>query len=138
MCDEFRRGDLDEASAILAAVGCSCPTGNLWGTRTRGGVWDEAGVWYALPDWCLGDPEGVVDGEDGGGEGEVVGRDRGKAPAKEGRNGMGIRVRTRLSHVARDVIISLDAEDHVRVLVERVREVGSVSVLWDRRRVNDG
>lgn len=126
VCEEFRCGDLDEASAILGAVGCSCPTGNLWGTRTRGGVWDEGGVYYAVPDWCLADPEGVVEDEEGKEEVEVVMRDRGKAPASA-KLEKGIKVKTRLSHVARDVIINLDAEDAVRVLVERVREVASVS-----------
>lgn len=132
MCEEFRHGDIDEASAILGAMGCTVPTGNLWGTRTRGGVWDEGGIWYAIPDWCLGDPEGVVD-EDDDVEGkeeevEVVVRDRGKGPAKRAGEGEKMmRVRTRLSHVARDVVITLGEEDNVGILVERVREVASVS-----------
>jgi hypothetical protein len=75
----------------------------------------------------LGDPEGVAEDEEGKEEVEVVVvRDRGKAPASA-KLEKGIKVKTRLSHVARDVIINLDAEDAVRVLVERVREVASVS-----------
>ena len=128
VCEEFRSGNIAEASAILAAVGCTCPTGNLWGNRTRGGVFDDKGEWYAIPDWCLGDPEGVTDNDANGGKGEVeivVVRDRGKAPAKSGMKP--INVRTRLSHVARDILVTIDADDPVGVLVERVRENASVS-----------
>jgi len=127
VCGEFRSGNVAEASAILAAAGCTCPTGNLWGTRTRGGVFDDRGEWYAIPDWCLGDPEGVIDSDANGGksEVEVIVRDRGKAPAKSG--GKPIKVRTRLSHVARDILVAVDADDTVRALVERILEIASVS-----------
>jgi hypothetical protein len=127
VCEEFRSGNIEEASAILTATGCTCPTGNLWGTRTRGGVFDDRGEWYAVPDWCLGDPEGVIDNDTNGGKGETEGtvRDRGKAPAKPGVKP--INVRTRLSHIARDILVVIDADDPVRTLVERVREISSVS-----------
>lgn len=129
VCEEFRSGNIAEASAILAAAGCTCPTGNLWGSRTRGGVFDDRGEWYPVPDWCLGDPEGVIDDDVNGGKGqvEVVVRDRGKAPAKPG--GKQIKVRTRLSHVARDILVVLDVNDTVSDLVERIREIASVSTI---------
>ncbi len=128
VCEEFRNGNIEEASAILAAAGCTCPTGNLWGTRTRGGVFDDRGEWYAIPDWCLGDPEGVIDNDSNGGKGEVetVVRNRGKAPAKSVVKPM--KVRTRLSHVSRDILVAIDMDDPVRILVERVREIASVSI----------
>lgn len=126
VCEEFRNGNIAEASAILVAAGCTCPTGNLWGTRSRGGVFDDRGEWYAIPDWCLGDPEGVIDNDTNGGKGEVevAVRNRGKAPAKSGVKP--IKVRTRLSHVARDILVAIDADDSVSVLVEKVREIASV------------
>ena len=91
-------------------------------------MFDDRGEWYAIPDWCLGDPGGVIDNDSNGGKGEVetVVRNRGKAPAKSVVKPM--KVRTRLSHVSRDILVAIDMDDPVRILVERVREIASVSI----------
>ena len=54
-----RGGDLATAQGVLDAAGCTCPTGEL----ARGGVYDERGRLYEVPDWVVGDPGDLVVGE---------------------------------------------------------------------------
>lgn len=151
VCELVERGDLRDAQAVLDAAGGTCPTGSLWGRR--GGVYDAWGERYVVPGWCVGWPRGVAreDGLEleGLGDGGLLGevdededdefwRDIGKG--KE-RNGLGssslivddgsfkgkeVKVRVRLSHTAKDVVVKTGDQDSVGLLLRRVRVEGEV------------
>jgi hypothetical protein len=66
------RGQLAEAQALLDAGCVTCPTGRVAkgrakSDRERGGVYDDRGRLYEVPEWVLRDPDDIV--EDGKGTG---------------------------------------------------------------------
>ncbi|KAF1826528.1 uncharacterized protein K489DRAFT_376950 [Dissoconium aciculare CBS 342.82] len=70
--DALVRGQLAEAQALLDAGCVTCPTGRVAkgrakSDRERGGVYDDRGRLYEVPEWVLRDPDDIV--EDGKGTG---------------------------------------------------------------------
>jgi hypothetical protein len=137
VCELVGRGELGDAQAVLDAAGGTCPSGMLWGRR--GGCYDERGERYVVPVWCVGWPFGVPREDGEGQEGDSEMEERG-AKWKEGKGkeravddaaikGREIRVRARLSHTARDVMVRSGEEDSVSMLVQRLRGSGEVSVV---------
>jgi hypothetical protein len=144
VCELVERGERGDAQAVLDAAGGTCPSGTLWGRK--GGCYDERGERYVVPIWCVGWPDGVPleDDEDGSGEAEAEMEERG-GKWKEGKGkeravddaaikGREMRVRARLSHTARDVMVKSGEEDSVSMLMQRLRSSGEVSIVrWARR-----
>jgi hypothetical protein len=140
VCELVGRGERGDAQAVLDAAGGTCPSGTLWGRR--GGCYDERGERYVVPAWCVGWPDGVPvedeEEEDEGGDGDAEMEERG-GTWKEGKGkeravdeaaikGREIKVRARLSHTARDILVRSGDEDNVRMLVRRLRSSGEVSI----------
>ncbi|TID21549.1 hypothetical protein E2P81_ATG04823 [Venturia nashicola] len=146
MCELLERGEKGEAQAIMEAVGCTCPSGEVWGRR--GGIWDERGERYVVPAWCVGVPRGCVmvgdelqEGTDASGadessdeervksfgeRGEVQDVEKGKAMAVMGEKEDNLKVRVRMSNTARDFVVRVRADVKVHGLLKRVREVGEI------------
>ena len=152
ICEMIEQGDLGDAQAILDASGGTCPSGLMWGRK--GGCYDERGERYVVPTWCLGKPSGIVD-DDGDeldgrsrqeGEKRQSGRSEDSALADEIRlfsknskgkgrtipdhgaiKGTEIKVKVRLSHTARDVVVTVGNEDNVELLIRRAKSLGGVS-----------
>ncbi|KAF2667402.1 hypothetical protein BT63DRAFT_291280 [Microthyrium microscopicum] len=161
-----QNGDTESAQAVLDAAGGTCPSGDLWGRR--GGCYDEFGERYVVPEWCLGMPSGLEpradhgnggDGDaaigDDGGRGEQAllqdeirfftrdgnaskGKDRVPSPPGEKVKGVELKVRVRLSHTARDVVVKLGDQENVEVLVSRLRYAGVISPSSNVRLVHVG
>jgi Ubiquitin-binding domain len=140
VCELVERGERGDAQAVLDAAGGTCPSGTLWGRR--GGCYDERGERYVVPIWCVGWPDGVPleDDDEESGEAEAEMEERGGGQwKKEGKGkeravdeaaikGREIRVRARLSHTARDVMVRSGEEDSVSMLMQRLRSSGEVSL----------
>ncbi|KAK3056280.1 hypothetical protein LTR09_002787 [Extremus antarcticus] len=137
VCDEVRKGNVEEAQAIMDALGMTCPNGRIAKGRGRGrekgGVYDERGEMYEVPTWVVTDPEDVVeDGEKEGEEGSEAGvnegdggdgvrRDeKGKGRAED--PGEMVRLRARLSDRGSDIIVSVGTKQKVAEVVRSIRQ----------------
>ena len=125
------------AQGILDAAGVTVPTGDL-----VQGAYDEMGGLYVLPGWVVGEPEGVVDEEEGeegkelvlgeGGKDAGSGEKKGKEVAVDAGGGVEgmVRVRARLSdRGGPDVVVLIGREDSVAVLARRIVEQAKVRPL---------
>ncbi|KAK4506446.1 hypothetical protein PRZ48_000178 [Zasmidium cellare] len=146
-CQMIRRGELSEAQGILDAVGVTVPNGkiskNRGRDRMRGGVYDDKGAPYDIPDWIVADPRDLI--EDAGTEKEIDGADddddedweggvpvtssgddkeavrpKGKGRAED--IGEAIKLRARLSDRGTDVEVTLGSKQPVRTALQRIRE----------------
>lgn len=166
----IRDDKLDEAQSILDAASLTCPTGRVGrgksrgrdtqGQRARGGIYDERGYLYEVPQWCLTDPLDLVDEEtpvekdlDGGvssdGTRDDSEEDGEYPPGAEGQSrhlsreekgkgrardiGDDIRVRARLSNTLKDVEIIMGSKQPARIAAQRLREtlgVGRVRLIY--------
>ena len=140
--DLLRDGEVQTAQGVLDAAGVTVPTGDL-----VGGVYDEGGEFYQLPEAVIADPENVVTDEgDGDGEerkggleadAEADGRDLNEEELERRREEKGkgvlksgdlMRVKARLSdRGGPDVLVTLSKEQSVRVLVRKIQEEAGVS-----------
>ncbi|KAJ9667575.1 hypothetical protein H2201_002444 [Coniosporium apollinis] len=133
----LQAGQVGSAQGVLDAAGCTCPTGEVW----RGGVWDEMGGLYEVPDWVVvmpvevveeegegeGEVEVVEEDKSGGSEEEVGGREKGKARAVEVEAGEVVRVRARLSDRGTDVLVKVGKGERVGGVLGRIREAVDIS-----------
>jgi hypothetical protein len=137
-CELIETGELDEAQAVIDASGCTCPSGDVWGKK--GGIYDELGEKYVVPAWIIGVPAGVVEGGDDGEEvkDEDIAGSAGKTKQEKGKGRMVIqenppdegdlKVRVRLSHTARDVVVRTAEDEKVGMLLHRVRDEAEVNM----------
>ncbi|CAL8583266.1 hypothetical protein XPA_008895 [Xanthoria parietina] len=129
-CESLWEGDVATAQGILDAAGVTVPTGDL-----VQGAYDEMGGLYVLPGWVVGEPDGVVDEEEGEEGKELVlgegGKDvgsfekKGKEVAVDAGGGVEgmVRVRARLSdRGGPDVVVLIGREDSIAVLARRIAE----------------
>ncbi|MCJ1406927.1 hypothetical protein MMC19_000997 [Ptychographa xylographoides] len=139
--DLLRDGEVQTAQGVLDAAGVTVPTGDL-----VGGVYDEGGEFYQLPEAVIADPENVVTDEgDGDGEerkggleadAEADGRDLNEEELERRREEKGkgvlksgdlMRVKARLSdRGGPDVLVTLSKEQSVRVLVRKIQEEAGI------------
>ncbi|KAF2171403.1 hypothetical protein M409DRAFT_50849 [Zasmidium cellare ATCC 36951] len=153
-CQMIRSGELAEAQGILDAVGATVPTGKVsrgrGRDRLRGGVYDEKGALYEIPDWIVADPrdliedagtEKEIDGEnddedddedweggvpvDSSAEDKEVVRPKGKGRAED--IGDEVKLRARLSDRGTDVEVTLGSKQPVRIALQRIREQTGVN-----------
>lgn len=149
VCQLLRRNELQQAQAVLDAANISCPNGRFAKGRGRnrdrkgGGVFDERGVLYDIPEWVVVDPGDVIeDGHphhekdiDGGSDGadddegpyegdgiRISREDKGKGRAEDLDLGEKVTVRCRLSSSAVDKVVEYHTKQPAGVVVERVRE----------------
>ncbi|UPX10857.1 uncharacterized protein EKO05_0001494 [Ascochyta rabiei] len=54
--EALQTGDVATAQGLLDALGCTCPNGQLWG-----GVYDDRGTLYKVPEWLIIEPAGLVE-----------------------------------------------------------------------------
>ncbi len=133
-CESLWEGDVATAQGILDAAGVTVPTGDL-----VQGAYDEMGGLYVLPGWVVGEPDGVVDEEEGeegkelalGEGGKDVGsfEKKGKEVAVDAGGGVEgmVRVRARLSdRGGPDVVVLIGREDSIAVLARRIAEQAKV------------
>lgn len=144
VCEEVRRGELEEAQAILDALNMTCPNGRIVGGRGRrrekGGLYDERGELYDIPAWVVVDPGDVVD--DGDEKGVVVDEDKSGVGEEEGKEPAGVstprreekgkgraedpgeivQLRLRLSDRGTDVVVSIGMKQKISDAVRSVRE----------------
>ncbi|KAF1996824.1 hypothetical protein P154DRAFT_525259 [Amniculicola lignicola CBS 123094] len=120
--EHVQKGEMEDAQALLDALACTCPTGEVWR-----GVFDEHGVWYKVPEWIVIEPEGLVDDDEeesiGGKEIEAGG---GSARTEDERMGPVVKVRCRLSSTAKDYVIEMRPKDKLEVLIHRLREATGI------------
>jgi hypothetical protein len=146
VCELVERGELQDAQAVLDAAGGTCPTGALWGRN--GGCYDERGERYVVPLWCVGWPHdierddehpaessGAFDSMHSDSAEELTkpqrssNKGKGRALSDEGTNkGREIKVRARLSHNARDIVIKIGEDDAVGLLIARVKAAAKVCI----------
>jgi hypothetical protein len=136
VCESIEAGELDQAQALIDAAGCTCPSGDVWGKK--GGIYDEFGEKYVVPTWIIGVPAGIVEGGDDADEiKEVdVSPESGKGKKEKGKGRMivdedtlsegDLRVRVRMSHTARDVVVRTSNDDKVGRFLMRVRDEAKV------------
>jgi hypothetical protein len=135
VCESIEAGELDQAQALIDAAGCTCPSGDVWGKR--GGIYDELGEKYIVPAWIIGIPAGTVEGGDdddetkkdiGSGSGNVK-KEKGKARMvvdEDATTEGDLRVRVRMSHTARDVVVRTRDDESVGMFLMRVRDEAEV------------
>lgn len=134
ICELIERRQLGEAQVVLDAAGCTCPSGDAWGPK--GGIYDEFGEKYVVPSWIVGEPIGVVEtagdmsSETTVHEGASAAKDKGKGRliVEEEREG-DLKVRVRLSHTARDIMVRTREEENVELFVRRIVKVADVCLL---------
>jgi hypothetical protein len=137
VCELIENGELGEAQAVIDAAGCTCPSGDVWGRK--GGIYDELGEKYIVPSWVIGVPTGVVDTGD---DEAIKEGDLDDASVAKGKKGKGrmlvdedvpvegdLRVRVRLSHTARDVVIRTRDDENVGIFLHRVRDEAEVYLI---------
>ncbi|CAK3953883.1 ubiquitin-binding domain-containing [Lecanosticta acicola] len=159
IAESLRRGDLQEAQGIIDAARLTIPSGKIAkgrstktrgadGHRIRGGIFDESGRKYEVPDWVLTDPADII--EDGGGVGDAgekeIGEDEEEEDgtsdtassrpgsrmqsAKKPQKGKGkmedlgdqITLRVRLSDQGTDTLLSVGTKQPVRAVLDQLRE----------------
>ncbi|KAJ4354812.1 hypothetical protein N0V95_003497 [Ascochyta clinopodiicola] len=54
--EALQTGDVATAQGLIDALGCTCPNGQLWG-----GVYDDRGTLYKVPEWLIIEPAGIVE-----------------------------------------------------------------------------
>ena len=155
VCELLSQNNVTDAQAILDAANLTCPTGRVGRGRSRnsprGGVYDERGELYDIPDWVVTDPldlvedeekRGVVsndidqniasddddgDDDDDGGktEGDDSLQERRREEKGKGRAldiGEEVRVRTRLSDRGTDVEVDVGTKQKCSILVRRIQD----------------
>ncbi|KAH7028349.1 hypothetical protein B0J12DRAFT_584166, partial [Macrophomina phaseolina] len=118
-----RGGDVASAQGVLDAAGATCPTGEVWR-----GVFDEWGTEYRVPEWVVVEPVGVV--EDDEGEGDGYGEEDGEQSLAEekGKGKMGeiVKLKARLSDRGSDVVVEVGMEERVSSVIAKIAETAQV------------
>lgn len=157
------RAEMADAQALLDASGLTCPHGRIARGRStrdrsvKGGIYDEAGNRYDIPDWVLADPEDTVEDEgekeidsggaaDGESDDEGAGapeshpqRHKGKERARD--IGEVVHLRARLSDRSTDVVVEVGMLEPIGVVTERIREqarVQRVQLMYLGHKLADG
>ena len=132
MIDLLAEDDIATAQGILDASAITLPTGDL-----ANGAYDEAGNFYQMPEYIVGDPNNVIpasrdeivkaqDIQDAADEEELERRreEKGKGVVKSGEL---IMVKARLSdRGGPDLVISIGKEQTVRILIRKIQEEANV------------
>lgn len=145
---------MQEAQGIIDAAHLTVPTGrvakgrsqrtrNLEGHRIRGGVFDERGKRYDVPEWIVTDPADIVEDSDtltaGGaatGEKEIeeasdtassrptsqVDTAGGKGKGRAEDVGELVSLRVRLSDMGTDTMLQVGRKEKVRAVLEKLRQ----------------
>ena len=130
--DLLAEDDIATAQGILDASAITLPTGDL-----VNGAYDEAGNFYQMPEYIVGDPNNVIpasrdetakaqDIQDATDEEELERRreEKGKGVVKSGEL---IKVKARLSdRGGPDLVISVGKEQTVRILIRKIQEEANV------------
>lgn len=157
------REEMADAQALLDASGLTCPHGRIARGRSgrdrsiKGGIYDEAGNRYDVPEWVLMDPEDIVEDEgekeiDGGGTADGESDDEGditpgvyprRHKGKERAHDVGevVRLRARLSDRSTDVVVEVGMLETIGVITERIREqarVQRVQLMYLGHKLADG
>lgn len=132
-------GDLASGQAVLDAVNVSCPTGKFARARgrerVRGGLYDESGALYDIPEWVVTDPRDIVEdtedkiGIDGADESDDA-RENDDVVRKREEKGKGraidlgeeTRAKVRFSDGKADLELVFGAKQNAGVLVRKVLE----------------
>ncbi|CZT24556.1 uncharacterized protein RCC_10281 [Ramularia collo-cygni] len=138
------QGDLAGAQAILDALNMNCPSGKFARGRGRdrnnGGVFDERGALYDIPNWVVSDPLDIVeDAEDKIGiaddSDDALNEDEDAARKREEKGkgrvidlGEEMKVKVRLSDGTGDQEITFGAKQKAGVIVKKVLEQHGQSV----------
>lgn len=139
-CELLRLGDLAGAQAILDALNMSCPSGRVSRGRGRdrgnGGVYDERGELYDIPNWVVVDPRDIVednddkigiDGPDDSDDALDGDEDAARKREEKGKGravdlGEETKVKVRFSDGTADLEISFGAKQNAGVVVKKVLE----------------
>lgn len=157
VCTLLRQNDLAGAQVILDAANISCPNGRFAKGRGRnrdgrgkgGGVYDEQGVLYDIPEWVVVDPADIIEethekeidaGSDGAEddeipyEGDDIGpaspgkEDKGKGRAEDVDMGEKVKLKCRLS-TSQDMVVDYHSKQPAKAVVEGLKEqIGSKNV----------
>jgi hypothetical protein len=118
--EHLQKGELAEAQTMLDATDCTCPTGLLWN-----GVYDPPGNQYKVPEWVVVEPEGLAEEEvllDEGvaGLGGASAKNEGMQEEDDTANEP-VKVRVRMSHNQRDVLLDIGKRDSVATIVGKLK-----------------
>lgn len=149
----LRADDLAGAQAIMDAVKINCPSGKFARGRGRdrgnGGVFDERGVLYDIPNWVVADPRDIVednenedkigiDGADDSDEAADAEEEAARIREEKGKGraidiGEETRVKVRFSDGTGDLEIPFGAKQNAGVIVKKILEQRGDKVLLMHR-----
>lgn len=122
--EALQQGDVATAQGLLNAQECTCPDGRLWG-----GVYDDRGILYKVPEWLVVEPDGLAE------EGDM----QGSRPAEDGIDAAGavdddqasepdqeFYVRARISSRPQDLRIKVRRRETIASIRERLRTKAQV------------
>lgn len=167
VCGLLQQNNIAEAQVLLNAGNIACPDGRFARGRGRtrdgrhkGGVYDEQGFLYDIPDWAVTDPADIIEDShekeiDAGSDGthdDEVGYEDGKGPTSPGKEDKGkgraddvdlgekVQVRARPSNSDKDVVVSAHSRQPARVVVEQIKEKiggGNVRLMFKGKSVDE-